>query len=171
MLSRQKLSTEQWVILEALWRGPRSQRQLAKLAAKAPTITRTVDLLVRRELVTRQKSTTDRRATVDAVACFVTASPSRGHARCASAARPSRRRHLEGLRATDRGDLVEARIDDALERPAAALLPRELDERPVLARLVDAGLEGVRVPAIPEQARARASRRSRLQITCAYQAP
>ena len=53
--SRQKLSTGQWVILKALRQGPRRQRQLAKLAAKdSSTITRTLDLLVRRKRVTRK---------------------------------------------------------------------------------------------------------------------
>ena len=59
------LSLAQYLLLEPLADGPRTNRELAEMAGiSAPTATRMIDGLLERRLVTRVEDPTDRRAVV-----------------------------------------------------------------------------------------------------------
>ena len=59
------LSLAQYLLLEPLAGGPRTNRELAELAGiSPPTATRMIDGLLERDLVTRVEDPTDRRAVV-----------------------------------------------------------------------------------------------------------
>ena len=59
------LSLAQYLLLEPLGSGPRTNRELAELAGiSAPTATRMVDGLLQRDFVTRMEDPVDRRAVV-----------------------------------------------------------------------------------------------------------
>src|SRR5688500_2862102 len=66
-------------------------------------------------------------------------------------ARPAHRVHLERLRTTRRRNRVEARLDDRQLRAARRVRERERDERRRLRRVVDLGIDRVRMPAEGEE--------------------
>lgn len=57
------ITTDQWIILDILCqKGPVTQQDLAELSLKdAPTVTRILDILENKQLLTRQAHPTDRR--------------------------------------------------------------------------------------------------------------